>query len=76
MASRKRSFSSKDPARVLLFMDELSSDGSCSEYEDEFDSDSDMFADETIINEDMGGDGDKLFQPPQYSLQGKLCPDI
>ena len=39
MAARKHSFSSRDPSTVLAFMDELDSDGSCSDYEDFYDGD-------------------------------------
>ena len=70
MPSRKRSFSSKDPQAVLEFMDDLSSDGSCSEYEDEFDMDEvSMFADEAV-----GGDGSELFLPPQPLVTSEHRP--
>ena len=57
MTSNKRSFTSRDPKAILAFMDEMSSEGSCSDYND---------YDEDILDmDDDVSDGSHLFCFPQ-----------
>ena len=58
MLPGKRSFYSRDAAEVLAYMDEVASDGSCSDYKD--------YIDESNIDFDnQEVDCSELFEPPR-----------
>ena len=60
MLPGKRSFYSRDAAAVLAYMDEVASDGSCSDYED--------YIDESNIdfnNQEVHCDCSELFELPR-----------
>ena len=71
MLPGKRSFYSRDAAAVLAYMDEVASDGSCSDYEDYID---DSYID--LDNQEVDCDCSELFEPPRPLDRTELTSSV
>ena len=71
MLPGKRSFYSRDAAAVLGFMDEVASDGSCSDYEDYVDE-----SDIDLDNQEVDCDCSELFEPPRPLDRTELTSSV
>ena len=68
MLPGKRSFYSRDAAAVLAYMDEVASDGCCSDYEDYVDE-----SDIDLHNQEVDCD---LFEPPRPLDRTELTSSV